>query len=77
MTTTPVVDVQQNTVTHDGKLFNIRSLGNDTYNALIDGVPVGRLMYVFGQANGVPEGDSTVSEEVLNQIAEAWFAALG
>ena len=34
------------------------------------GVPVGRIVYTFGAANGVPEGDS-VSEAALEAIAEA------
>ena len=42
---------------------------------LVDGVPVGRAVYSFGAANGVPEG-SAVSEEVLTAVAEAWFAAV-
>jgi hypothetical protein len=41
---------------------------------LVKGVPVGRIVYSFGAANGVPEGDST-SEDTLYAIAEAWFAA--
>jgi hypothetical protein len=38
-------------------------------------VPVGRIVYTFGAANGVPEGDA-VSEATLEAIAEAWFAAV-
>jgi hypothetical protein len=38
------------------------------------GVPVGRIVYSFGAANGVPEGDA-IGEEALTAIAEAWFAA--
>jgi hypothetical protein len=41
---------------------------------LVKGVPVGRIVYTFGSANGVPEGDTT-SQEALDAIAEAWFAA--
>ena len=74
--TAPVVDTAGNTVVHAGKTFTMRSLGNDAYTALIDGVPVGRVMYVFGAANAVLEGDLVI-EEVLTQVAEAWFAAIG
>jgi hypothetical protein len=43
---------------------------------LVKGVPVGRIVYTFGAANGVPEGDTT-SEDALYAIAEAWFGATG
>ena len=41
---------------------------------LVKGVPVGRIVYTFGAANGVPEG-TAVTEDALYAIAEAWFAA--
>jgi hypothetical protein len=36
---------------------------------------VGRIVYTFGTANGVPDGDA-VTEDTLTQIAEAWFTAI-
>ena len=71
----PVVDVPGNSVTVGETTYAIQALGDDSYTVLVAGVPVGRLVYSFGAANGVPEGDST-SEDTLNAIAEAWFAAL-
>jgi hypothetical protein len=58
----------------DGQSYNIQELGEDTFTVLVKGVPVGRIVYTFGAANGVPEGDST-SEDTLTAIAEAWFEA--
>lgn len=72
----PVVDVDAKTVTHAGKTFTMRPLSQDAYTALIDGVPVGRVIYTFGAAMAVVES-SEVTEDVLTQVAEAWFAALG
>jgi hypothetical protein len=71
---TPVVDVAGKTVTHAGQTFTIRPLAEDTYTVLVAGVPVGRIVYTFGAANAVVEGD--VSEDVLWAVGEAWFAAL-
>lgn len=71
----PVADVAAKTVTLGGTSYTIRPLGEDAYTALVAGVPVGRLIYTFGAANGVPEGDA-ISEEALTAIAEAWFAAI-
>lgn len=70
----PVVDVSTNTVTLAGKAYSIRPLGDDAFTVLFEGVPVGRIVYSFGAANGVVEGDA-ISEDALNAIAEAWFAA--
>jgi hypothetical protein len=74
-TSAPVVDVANKTVTHEGKTFTMRPLAEDAFTVLIDGVPVGRVVYSFGAANGVPEG-GTVSEDTLYAIGEAWFAAI-
>jgi hypothetical protein len=71
---TAVADVASKTVTVDGQSYNIQELGEDTFTVLVKGVPVGRIVYSFGAANGVPEGDST-SEDTLTAIAEAWFEA--
>jgi hypothetical protein len=71
---TAVADVANKTVTFEGTSYNIQELGEDTFTVLVKGVPVGRIVYSFGAANGVPEGDST-SEDTLYAIAEAWFAA--
>ena len=72
---TPVVDIANNTVTFAGATYTVQALGGDAFVVLLAGVPVGRLVYTFGSANGVPEGES-VSEDDLTAIAEAWFAAL-
>lgn len=71
---TPVVDVAGKTVTHAGTTFTMRPLAEDTYTVLVAGVPVGRVVYSFGAANAVVEGD--VTEEVLTAVGEAWFAAV-
>ena len=71
----PVVDVAAKTVTHAGTTFFMRQLAEDSYTALVDGVPVGRLIFTFGAANAVVESE-TVTEAVLEAVAEAWFAAL-
>jgi hypothetical protein len=76
MTTQPAVaDVSKKTVTFGGTTYNIQALGDDSYTVLVAGVPVGRIVFSFGAANGVPEG-GTVSEDDLYAIGEAWFAAL-
>lgn len=71
---TAVADVANKTVTLDGTSYNIQELAEDTFTVLVKGVPVGRIVYSFGAANGVPEGDAA-SEDTLYAIAEAWFAA--
>jgi hypothetical protein len=71
----PIADLAAKTVTFAGTTYAIRPLADDAFTALVDGVPVGRLVYSFGAANGVPEGGA-VSEDALTAIAEAWFAAL-
>jgi hypothetical protein len=71
----PVVDVKSNTVNYAGKSFFIRPLSEGSFTALIDGVPVGRLVYVFGSAEAVAESE-TVTEDELTAVSEAWFAAI-
>jgi hypothetical protein len=71
---TPRVDVESNSVEHDGKTYRVQALGEDNFVVLLAGVPVGRIVYSFGAANGVPEGDAA-SEDTLCAIGEAWFAA--
>jgi hypothetical protein len=71
----PIVDVQSNTVRHLGKTLAIRPLSEGSYVALIDGVPIGRLVYIFGTANAVVESDA-MTEDELTAVAEAWFAAV-
>ncbi|MBM4361367.1 MAG: hypothetical protein FJ104_01710 [Deltaproteobacteria bacterium] len=71
----PAADVAAKTVTSNGTTYDIQDLGDDRYVVLLAGVPVGRIVYTFGAANGVPEG-GTVSEDELTAIGEAWFAAL-
>ena len=75
MTTPPAVaDVESKTVTFQGTTYAIQALGDDTFTVLVKGIPVGRIVYTFGAANGVPEG-TAASEDTLYAIAEAWFAA--
>jgi hypothetical protein len=69
------VDTEAKSVTVAGMIYDIRPLSPDTFTVLVQGVPVGRIVYTFGAANGVPEGDA-VSEDTLALIAEAWFAAV-
>jgi hypothetical protein len=74
-TPTATVDLEAKSVSLAGATYDIRPLSPDTFTVLVEGVPVGRIVYTFGAANGVPEGDS-VSEDALTAIAEAWFAAI-
>jgi hypothetical protein len=70
-----LADVANKSVAFEGIHYTIQELGEDTFTVLIKGVPVGRIVYTFGAANGVPEGTET-SEDTLYAIAEAWFAAI-
>ena len=75
MTTSPAVaDVASKTVAFEGTTYDIRALAEDEFTVLVKGVPVGRIVYSFGAANGVPDGDA-ISEDGLYAIAESWFAA--
>jgi hypothetical protein len=74
-TPTAVADASSKTVTYEGTTYNILELGEDTFTVLVKGVPVGKIVYSFGAANGVPEGDA-ISEDGIYAIAEAWFAAI-
>jgi hypothetical protein len=71
-----VADTSAKTVTFAGKTYAIQPLGDDSFTVLLAGVPVGRIVYSFGAANGVPEGDA-ITEDDLTIVGEAWFAALG
>lgn len=71
-----VADLSTKTVTFSGKTYAIQALADDSYTVLLAGVPVGRIVYSFGAANGVPEGDA-ISEDDLTLVGEAWFAAVG
>jgi hypothetical protein len=73
-TSAAVADVEKKTVSLDGTTYTIQALGDDTFTVLVKGVPVGRIVYTFGAANGVAEG-TAVSEDTMYAIAEAWFAA--
>jgi hypothetical protein len=73
--TAAVADVAAHTVAFEATTYQIQPLAPDTFTVLVAGVPVGRIVYTFGAANGVPEGDA-VSEAALEAVAEAWFAAL-
>lgn len=74
-TSSAVADVPNKSVSFDGTTYSIQELGDDAFTVLVKGVPVGRIVYTFGAANGVPEGDAA-SEDTLYAIAEAWFAAI-
>lgn len=69
-----VADVPNKSVVFEGTTYTIQPLGEDTFTVLIKGVPVGRIVYTFGAANGVPEGEGA-TEDALYAIAEAWFGA--
>jgi hypothetical protein len=70
-----VADTSNKTVTFGDKTYSIQPLSEDSYTVLLAGIPVGRVVYSFGAANGVPEGDA-ISEDDLYAIGEAWFAAV-
>lgn len=74
-TSTPVVDVANKTVTHEGRTVTMRPLAEDSYTVLVAGVPLGRVVYSFGAANAVVESPD-ITEEALTAIGEAWFAAI-
>ena len=74
MSSAPVVDVAAKTVTHAGTTFFMRPLTEDSFTVLVAGVPVGRAVYSFG-VNAVVESPD-VTEEVLQAVADAWFAAI-
>jgi hypothetical protein len=73
-TSAAIADVPNKSVTLESTTYTIQELGQDNFTVLVKGVPVGRIVYTFGSANGVPEGDTT-TQEALDAIAEAWFAA--
>ena len=70
----PTVDVENKSVGYEGKTYRIQAVSDDNFVVLDAGVPVGRIVYSFGAANGIPDG-SAVSEDALTAIGEAWFAA--
>jgi hypothetical protein len=72
---TAVADTSNKTVTYGGTTYKIQELSDDNFAVLLEGVPVGRIVYSFGAAHGVPEGDK-LTEEDLEVVGEAWFAAL-
>lgn len=73
--TTATVDLPNNAVDFEGTRYTIQPLADDSFTVLVAGVPVGRIVYTFGAANGVPEGETPASEDTLWAIGEAWFAA--
>lgn len=75
MSTSTIADVSANTVVHAATTYSIQALDTDQFTVLLAGVPVGRIVYTFGAANGVPEG-TAISEDTINEIAEAWFTAV-
>lgn len=72
---TPTVDLPNNIVELEGIHYKIQPLADDTFTVLVEGVPVGRIVYSFGAANGIPEAESNTSADTLWAIGEAWFAA--
>ena len=72
--TTAIADVPGQTVSLGGTTYKIQALAEDTFTVLVEGVPVGRIVYTWGAANGVAESE-TVTEDTMYAIAEAWFAA--
>ena len=74
-TSSAVADVPNKSVVFEGTTYAIQALGDDTFTVLVKGVPVGRIVYSFGTANGVPESEAA-SEDTLAAVAEAWFAAI-
>lgn len=73
-TTTPVADVAGHTITCGDTKYTVQPLESDHFTVLLAGVPVGRILYTFGAANGVPEGEA-ITEAALTAMAEVWFAA--
>ena len=74
-TTAAVANPENKTVTLEGTTYDIQALAEDNFTVLVKGIPQGRIVYMFGAANGVPEGDSGTSEDTLWAIGEAWFSA--
>lgn len=72
---TAVADTSAKTITYGGTTYKMQELSDDNFAVLLDGVPIGRVRYSFGAAHGVPEG-GTLTEEDLEAVGEAWFAAL-
>jgi hypothetical protein len=72
---TAVADTSAKTVTYGGTTYRVQELSDDNFAILLEGVPIGRTVYSFGCAHGVPEGDK-LTEKDLEAIGEAWFAAL-
>ncbi len=73
--TAPVADTKTNTVTHSGRSFFMRPLNENSFTVIENGVAVGRVLEVFGSAQGIAEHES-VTEEMMTEIGEAWFAAI-
>jgi hypothetical protein len=72
---TPVVDLEQKSVTHGGRTFIMRPLAEDSFTIMEAGIPVGRAVFTFGAANAVAESGS-VTEDFLWEVSDAWFTAL-
>lgn len=71
----PVVDVAAKTVSYKGTTYIMRPLAEDAYTVMLEGVPVGRVVFSFGAANAIVESDK-IDEDGLYAIGEAWFAAI-
>ena len=53
----PLVDVKSNTVKHGDQTFVMRPLSDDAFTVMLEGVPVGRIVYTFGTGyNVIPAG---------------------
>lgn len=70
-----VADKATNTVTHSGRTFFMRPLNENSFTVIENGVQMGRILEVFGSAQGVAEHES-VTEDMLTEIGEAWFATI-
>lgn len=53
MTTAAVADTSNKTVTFAGAVYNIQDLGDDSYTVLKAGIPVGRIVFSFGDRKSV------------------------
>ena len=74
-TSAPVVDVASRTVTHAGTTFSMRALSEDAVTVMVEGVPVGRVVFSFGAANAVvesPAAGTVKGRDANEQVWRAW-----
>jgi hypothetical protein len=65
----------RHSVTLEGTTYELQPLAASTFSVRVAGEPVGRICYERGSASGISESQR-VSEATLEQIAEAFRAAL-